>query len=154
MREGAPAPAPARSAPKPDVDDRDDSVEGWWRRHPEGGAASWQRYEWLKDWLAKPAPTTIVIDKVQYICDAEGRLDTAQNMQYIGVMTRKSDGKRCLSFRRSGSSKAYNVELNSVFSITMGARQWNRPDNFRSNEWMERAVDLRSFIEANDGVRP
>ncbi len=90
---------------------------------------------------------TIVLDQVQYVPhSASARTDTARDVQYLGVLPRKSDGIHCLSFRRPSSLKANNDELSDVLSIEIGARRWRRPDTY-SFTWRERAAELRLFIE-------
>lgn len=92
----------------------------------------------------------IVIDQVDYVPrSASIRSATARNVQFLGVVPRKSDGFHCLSFRKPNSSKAYNVEVGLVLGIRMGGREWRKP-NTNSFTWRERAAQLRSFIEQTE----
>jgi hypothetical protein len=93
---------------------------------------------------------TITIGRIEYVPHSiYSRLKAAENVEYLGIVPRKSDGIHCLSFKRQNSSRAYNVEVGLVYSVQVSDRRWIRP-NTDSFYWRERAAELRSFIEQID----
>ena len=107
--------------------------------------------EWVSQSDARTASTAaekrIVLQRVEFpVHSAGSRIGCAENVEYLGVIARKSDGIHCLSFRKLTSSRAHNVELGQVHSVQVGGRTWRSSDTNYST-WRERAAELRSFIE-------